>query len=89
MNELLREYLPVLIFIVVAAGLSGIMVTASLVLARQKPAWRPGMKHGYHTLTLGWYQSELIRRVDPQRRSLGALCCFAVDLVQIESKQRS
>lgn len=24
-----------------------------------------------------------------QRRSLGALCCFAVDLVQIESKQRS
>ena len=37
MNELLREYLPVLIFIVVAAGLSGIMVTASLILARQKP----------------------------------------------------
>jgi len=42
------------------------------ILARQKPAWRPGKKHGYHTLTLGWYQSELIRRVDPQRRSLGA-----------------
>ena len=42
------------------------------ILARQKPAWPPGMKHGYHTLTLGWYQSELIRRVDPQRRSLGA-----------------
>jgi CubicO group peptidase (beta-lactamase class C family) len=42
------------------------------ILARQKPAWRPGMRHGYHTLTLGWYQSELIRRVDPQRRSLGA-----------------
>jgi len=37
MNELLREYLPVLIFIVVAAGLSGIMVIASLILARQKP----------------------------------------------------
>ena len=42
------------------------------ILARQSPAWPPGMKHGYHTLTLGWYQSELIRRVDPQRRSLGA-----------------
>jgi CubicO group peptidase (beta-lactamase class C family) len=42
------------------------------ILARQEPAWPPGMKHGYHTLTLGWYQSELIRRVDPQRRSLGA-----------------
>jgi CubicO group peptidase (beta-lactamase class C family) len=42
------------------------------ILARQKPAWLPGMKHGYHTLTLGWYQSELIRRVDPHGRSLGA-----------------
>ncbi|HUG69355.1 MAG TPA: serine hydrolase domain-containing protein [Pirellulaceae bacterium] len=42
------------------------------VLARQQPAWLPGMKHGYHTLTLGWYQSEIIRRVDPQGRSLGA-----------------
>ena len=30
------------------------------------------MKHGYHALTLGWYQSELIRRIDPQHRSLGA-----------------
>src|SRR5215468_7314365 len=37
MNDLLREYLPILIFIVVAAGLSGIMVIASLILARQKP----------------------------------------------------
>lgn len=42
------------------------------ILARQQPAWLPGMKHGYHTLTLGWYQSELLRRVDPQGRSLGA-----------------
>jgi CubicO group peptidase (beta-lactamase class C family) len=41
------------------------------VLARQRPAWRPGARHGYHTLTLGWYQSELLRRVDPQRRTLG------------------
>ncbi len=42
------------------------------ILARQQPAWVPGMKHGYHALTLGWYQSELIRRVDLQGRSLGA-----------------
>jgi CubicO group peptidase (beta-lactamase class C family) len=41
------------------------------ILARQSPAWPPGMRHGYHTLTLGWYQSELIRRTDPQQRSLG------------------
>ena len=33
--------------------------------------WRPGTRHGYHTLTLGWYQNELLRRVDPRRRSLG------------------
>jgi len=42
------------------------------ILARQTPAWPPGMRHGYHTLTLGWYQGELIRRIDPQGRSLGA-----------------
>ena len=41
------------------------------ILARQKPAWEPGTKHGYHCWDLGWYQSELIRRVDPQHRSLG------------------
>ena len=41
------------------------------IIARQKPQWKPGTRHGYHTLTLGWYQNELIRRIDPQRRSLG------------------
>lgn len=41
------------------------------IIARQKPQWKPGSRHGYHTLTLGWYQSELIRRTDPRRRTLG------------------
>ncbi len=41
------------------------------VLARQKPAWPPGTRHGYHTLTLGLYMQELIRRVDPASRTLG------------------
>lgn len=41
------------------------------ILARQRPAWKPGARSGYHTLTLGWYQNELIRRVDPQRRTIG------------------
>jgi CubicO group peptidase (beta-lactamase class C family) len=41
------------------------------ILAREPPAWQPGHNHGYHTLTLGWYQNELIRRIDPQRRTLG------------------
>ncbi|MCO5188769.1 MAG: beta-lactamase family protein [Anaerolineae bacterium] len=40
-------------------------------IARQKPAWQPGKRHGYHAITLGWYESELIRRVDPQKRTIG------------------
>lgn len=41
------------------------------VLARQKPAWEPGTRQAYHAITLGFYESELLRRVDPQHRSLG------------------
>jgi CubicO group peptidase (beta-lactamase class C family) len=41
------------------------------LLARQKPAWPPGTRHGYHTMTLGLYMQELIRHVDPKRRTLG------------------
>jgi CubicO group peptidase (beta-lactamase class C family) len=41
------------------------------VLARQKPAWEPGTRQAYHAITLGYYESELLRRVDPQHRSLG------------------
>ena len=41
------------------------------VLARQKPAWEPGTRQAYHALTLGFYESELLRRVDPRHRSLG------------------
>ena len=40
-------------------------------LAAQKPAWPPGTRHGYHAITLGWYESELIRRTDPAGRTLG------------------
>src|SRR5258706_7240021 len=40
------------------------------VIARQKPAWEPGTRHGYHGLSLGFYQGELIRRTDRKRRSL-------------------
>jgi len=41
------------------------------VLARQKPAWEPGARQAYHALTLGFYEGELLRRVDPKHRSLG------------------
>jgi CubicO group peptidase (beta-lactamase class C family) len=43
----------------------------AVVLARQKPAWEPGTRQAYHGITLGFYESELLRRVDPHRRSLG------------------
>ena len=32
-------------------------------IARQKPIWEPGTKHGYHMKTYGWINGELIRRV--------------------------
>ena len=41
------------------------------MLARQQPLWEPGTKHAYHAFSLGWYEGELIRRVDPQHRTLG------------------
>jgi CubicO group peptidase (beta-lactamase class C family) len=41
------------------------------IMARQKPAWEPGTRQAYHAITLGFYESELLRRVDPQHRSLG------------------
>lgn len=40
-------------------------------LAAQAPAWEPGQKHGYHGISLGWYESEIIRSVDPQHRTIG------------------
>jgi CubicO group peptidase (beta-lactamase class C family) len=64
------------------AGLSGLDAPLSArkladldwmatALAAQKPAWKPGTRQGYHALTIGWYESQLIRRVDPSGRSLG------------------
>jgi CubicO group peptidase (beta-lactamase class C family) len=41
------------------------------ILARQRPEWEPGTRHGYHAVTLGFYENELVRRTDPKHRSLG------------------
>lgn len=41
------------------------------VMARQKPAWEPGTRQAYHAITIGFYEGELLRRIDPQHRSLG------------------
>lgn len=41
------------------------------VMARHMPRWMPGTRQAYHGLTLGFYEGELIRRVDPRHRTLG------------------
>jgi len=43
----------------------------AVVLARQRPAWPPGTRQAYHAITLGFYESELLRRIDPRHRTLG------------------
>ena len=37
MDDLLKEYLPILIFLIIATALTLVMVTASLVLGKQNP----------------------------------------------------
>jgi CubicO group peptidase (beta-lactamase class C family) len=41
------------------------------VMARHTPRWEPGTRQAYHGLTLGFYEGELMRRVDPRHRTLG------------------
>jgi CubicO group peptidase (beta-lactamase class C family) len=43
------------------------------VLACQRPAWAAGESNGYHAISLGLYQNELVRRIDPQRRTIGRI----------------
>ncbi len=37
----------------------------------QVPNWPPGTASGYHGITFGWLIDQLLRRVDPQQRSMG------------------
>jgi NADH-quinone oxidoreductase subunit A len=37
MDNLLAEYFPILVFLVIAAGVGTAMITASFILARQRP----------------------------------------------------
>jgi CubicO group peptidase (beta-lactamase class C family) len=43
--------------------------TMTDTLARQKPFWEPGTRHGYHGLTYGWLVGEVVRRISG--KSLG------------------
>ena len=37
MHDLLREYVPIVIFLAIAIGMSSVMLIASYIVARQKP----------------------------------------------------
>uniref|UniRef100_A0A914D8Z3 Beta-lactamase-related domain-containing protein n=1 Tax=Acrobeloides nanus TaxID=290746 RepID=A0A914D8Z3_9BILA len=43
----------------------------SEIIESQTPLWKPGTKSGYHALTYGWLVDQIIRRVDPKKRSVG------------------
>jgi CubicO group peptidase (beta-lactamase class C family) len=62
-----------------AEALGDLDAVASAI-ARQPPAWEPGTRHGYHPFSIGWYENELIRRVDPAGRSLGRF--FAEEIAE-------
>lgn len=53
-------------------GLLGDLDSLADILARQKPQWVPGTRHGYHGWTIGMYLNEIMRRTDPQQRTIGA-----------------
>lgn len=50
------------------------------VMARQRPAWVPGERQAYHAISLGFYESELVRRIDARHRSLGRF--FAEEIAE-------
>jgi len=55
------------------------------ILAAQAPKWDPGSAQGYHAQSLGWYESQLLRRVDPAGRTIGRFFADEVaDTLDIE-----
>ena len=44
---------------------------AAGIMARQRPIWQLGERQAYHAISLGFYEGEIIRRVDPGHRTLG------------------
>ena len=43
------------------------------VMERQRPIWPPGERQAYHAITLGFYENELVRRIDGRHRTIGQL----------------
>ncbi|XP_069112794.1 beta-lactamase domain-containing protein 2-like isoform X3 [Argopecten irradians] len=77
-----KEEITLETYITNKAGLSGTDEPFSLwliqddplkfaeILAKQKPLWEPGTKHGYHPFTFAMYLDQIVRRVDPEGRCL-------------------
>ena len=54
-------------------------------LEEARPIWAPGTAYSYHGFTYGWLAGELIRRVDPKKRSVGQFVQDEIaDKLQIE-----
>lgn len=61
------------------AALSAPLRTADLldldslatVLSAEAPRWKPGTRHGYHAISLGFYLNETFRRAEPYGRTIG------------------
>ncbi|MDD7939606.1 serine hydrolase [Actinomycetospora lutea] len=43
------------------------------VMERQRPVWPPGERQAYHAITLGFYENELVRRLDAGHRTIGTV----------------
>jgi CubicO group peptidase (beta-lactamase class C family) len=69
-----KSHIPVRWLLTHQSGVLGLDQTISLerlldwnlvveLLAAQAPVWKPGSKHGYHSLTYGFLAGEVVRRV--------------------------
>lgn len=41
------------------------------IIEKSPPLWKPGTKSGYHAVTYGWLVDQIVRKVDPKKRSIG------------------
>jgi CubicO group peptidase (beta-lactamase class C family) len=55
----------------VDSGVVGDLDRLAGVMERQRPIWPPGERQAYHAITLGFYENELVRRIDPDHRTIG------------------
>jgi CubicO group peptidase (beta-lactamase class C family) len=55
----------------VDVGVVGDLDRLARVMEGQRPIWPPGERQAYHAITLGFYENELVRRIDPEHRTIG------------------